>query len=111
MRKINLDGNVTKKLTEGGDGVSVVRRAVFQVKGNGWTGSFVLKQVLAGSDLAAADYKNVPYTNRTTSASVAAGTAINADGIYEVDANGVDIYAVHTDANGDVDVYVNAMDG
>lgn len=67
-----------------------VHRFVFQVVDDGaMVNSFTVNARIKG--LATAELITVPYTNRATGASVAAGTAIAAEGLFEVDATGVEI--------------------
>jgi hypothetical protein len=63
---------------------------VFQIRDDGsMSTSAVVKARIPG--LADAELIAVPYTNRGTGAAVAASTAITAEGLFEVDATGVEI--------------------
>lgn len=80
-----------------------VGRIVFQVvEVSAISTSFVVKARVPG--LADTELIAVPYTNRGTGAAVAASTAITAEGLFEVDATGVEIVLVNTYTSGKANV-------
>ena len=85
--------SVTFPLQVGDAAAYTVGRVRFQIKGAG-TYSLVPQILIkgTGTTLSSADAQNTYYTNVLTNASVAAGTAITAAGIYEVDATGMLVY-------------------
>lgn len=89
-----------------------VGRVPFQVKGAG-TYSFVpaIKVRNSQGQLVAADLQNVFYTNRLTGATVTAGTAITAAGIYEVDTTGVEVWITGSYTSGACILVTNPMLG
>ena len=89
---------------------SYVGRIVFQIVGGG-TFSFTPKARLRGASIANGSLVSVPYTNRGTGASVAAGTAITAAGLYEVDATGVEVTLDGSYTSGACAVYPQPLEG
>lgn len=94
-----------------GDGSNrAVSRIVFQVRDDGsMSTSFVVKAKVRG--LAATELIAVPYTNRGTGAAVAASTAITAEGLFEVDATGVEIFLDNTYTSGKGSVHYVPVEG
>jgi hypothetical protein len=91
--------NATAKISLGDASQYSVGRIVFQIVDDGsMSTSAVVKARVLG--LADAELIAVPYTNRATGATVAASTAITAEGLYEVDAAGVEIVLDNTYTSG-----------
>lgn len=85
-KSLNADGFVSF----GDFGADVVSRVVFQIRDDGiLSTSAVPKGRVRG--LADAELKALPYVNRNDpDTQIAAGTAITAEGIYEVDSTGLE---------------------
>ena len=105
------NSGATEDIILGNGSTGVVSRWVVQVKGATWTGTLTPKARVEQSGLTSADWKTIPYTNRATGASVAAGTTIAADGIFEFDAAGVDIILSHAFSSGAVALYCQPILG
>jgi hypothetical protein len=82
---------------------SVAGRMVIQVVGASWVGTLTPKARVTGSD---ADLVDVPATKRSDGATV---TSIDEDGIYEVDATGVDVVLAHDHTSGSVAIYAQPV--
>lgn len=87
----------TNTETDMGGGADTVTSMVFQITGT-WTGNLVPEVRVVG--LAQANSQPVIYTNYLTGATVAAGTAITANGIYAVKCGGVTVSFVSTSMTG-----------
>ena len=88
MPSKTLNADEVVSLGTGHDGGRSV--IVFQIRDDGsMSTSAVVKARVPG--LASTEWIAVPYTNRGTGAAVAASTAITAEGLFEVDATGVEI--------------------
>jgi hypothetical protein len=101
--------NTTAVISLGDASVRSVSRIVFQVRDDGsMSTSFVVKARVwgLGSETIA-----VPYTNRGTGAAVAASTAITAEGLFEVDATGVEIVLDNTYTSGAGSVHYVPVEG
>lgn len=86
---------------------NVVGRVMLQVVGSGWTGGLTPM----GRVDPAAPLVNLPYRNHGTNTPVAAGTAITADGLYDVDAPGMEVVLVHARTAGSVQIYPRPLRG
>ena len=105
------NSGATESIILGYGSTGVVSRWIVQVKGSGWTGTLTAKARAEQSGLASADWKNIPYTDRTTGNTVVSGTAISADGLFEFDASGVDIILSHAWTAGTVTLYCHPVVG
>lgn len=105
--------NVTEVVSLGDASIHGVSRIVFQIRDDGsMSTSAVLKaRVNVLPALASTELISVPYTNRGTGASVAAGTAITAEGLFEVDATGVEIVLDNTFTSGKSSVHYLPVEG
>lgn len=96
----------------GGD---TVRRVVFQIVDTGsLSTSMVVKarmKVFQTTGINDTELTAVPYVNRGTGATVAASTAITGEGIFEVDATGVEIVLDNTFTSGAGTLYYQPVDG
>lgn len=99
----------SEQLSLGDVSETTVARVVVQVVGAGWTGGLTPKARV--KDGSAAPLVNVPYTNVGTNAPVAAGAAISADGIYEIDAPGREVVLDHAWTAGSVTIYSRGLVG
>lgn len=107
LMKRSLNATEVVKLGTGHE--SSVSRIVFQVVDDGsMSTSAVVKGRIQGitDELIA-----LPYVNRGTGASVAASTAITAEGLYEVDATGIEVVLDNTYASGAGSVYIVPVAG
>lgn len=94
-----------------GDGAAhSVSSFVFQIEGaGGWDGEITVKGRVRGSSLS---WQTLPVQNIRTLADVAAGTALTADGIYAVRADGLELQIVHAAiTTGSVSVAVEPLVG
>lgn len=88
----------------------------FQIVGStdpAWNGSIVVKARVNGADppIPTTELVEVPFLNRNTNVIEDAGTPITADGIYEVQANGEDIFLAYTHTAGSAVVYPVPLEG
>lgn len=100
----------TEKISLGTGADGAVSRIVFQVVDDGsLSTSMVVKgRVLGQPD---AELLSIPYTNRASGATVAAGTAITAEGMWEADATGIEVVLDNTFTSGAGTVYFQPVVG
>lgn len=100
----------TEKVSLGDGSTQNVSRLVFQIVDDGSLNtSMVVKARILG--LPDSELTAIPYTNRGTGSTIAASTAITAEGIYEVDATGVEIVLDNTLTAGTGTVYYQPVVG
>lgn len=90
---VSINGTARRTLTTGDP--AIVSRVRFQVTGASSLAMDVQGTVL-GPNAGTPTYVDMVYTNVGSGATVAAGTDITADGIYEVDASGMTIALLPT---------------
>lgn len=102
--------NSTAKVSLGDASHGTTGKMVFQIVDDGSMSiSLVVKARVLG--LADSELIAVPYINRGTGATVAASTAITAEGIFEVDATGVEVVLDNTNTSGAASVYYQPVLG
>lgn len=112
MNLFNIGAITTYPLTTGHE--SCVSTVVVQVSGiTGASGSMVpqLRISMEGQNLTPPSWVNCTYLNQATGATVAAGTAIAADGIYEFSTNGCFLRMNVTAVTGSFQCYVTPLEG
>lgn len=91
--------HATEKISLGDASTQSVGRIVFKIRDDSsLSTSMVVKARILGE--ADAELVSVPYTDRSSNTALAAGTAITAAGLYEVDATGVEIVLDNTYTSG-----------
>lgn len=73
--------------------------------------SLTLKGRAVGSEVTGAGFTSLAYRNATSGADVAGTTAITADGIYRVPADGIEVLGAFTAGSAAVQVYFRGMRG
>lgn len=112
MNLLNIGAIEVKPLTTGHE--SAVSTVEVQVSGiTSASGSMVpqLHISMEGQNMAPPAWFNFPYLNRSTGATVADGTPITADGIYEFSTNGCLLGMNVTAVTGSYKCYVTPLEG
>lgn len=112
MNLFNIGAIEVKPLTTGHE--SAVSTVVVQVSGIASASGSMVPQLhvsMEGQDLTPPAWVNCTYLNQATGATVAAGTAITADGIYEFSTNGCLLGMNVTAVTGSYQCYVTPLAG
>lgn len=112
MNLLNIGAIEVKPLTTGHE--SAVSTVVVQVSGIVSASGSMVPQLhisMEGQNLTPPAWVNCTYLNQATGATVAAGTAITADGIYEFSTNGCLLGMNVTAVTGSYQCYVTPLEG